>query len=77
MVTTLLSSYAWRVDLISSVSILDPLIHCVGMADYQHVIPIHADIAEQKKRKWMEADSLAGDFTCILFNFSIYSKFMV
>ncbi|KAL1218159.1 hypothetical protein V5N11_000767 [Cardamine amara subsp. amara] len=31
-----------------------------GMADYQHVIPIHADIARQKKRKWMEVESLAG-----------------
>ncbi|CAN8268220.1 unnamed protein product [Cochlearia groenlandica] len=34
--------------------------HFDGMADYQHVIPIHADIAQQKKRKWMEVDSLAG-----------------
>ncbi|CAA7023311.1 unnamed protein product [Microthlaspi erraticum] len=32
-----------------------------GMADYQHVIPIHADIAQQKKRKWMEMDSLTGN----------------
>ncbi|KAL1203278.1 hypothetical protein V5N11_031873 [Cardamine amara subsp. amara] len=32
-----------------------------GMADYQHVIPIHADIAQKKKRKWMEVDSLAGN----------------
>ncbi|CAA0404581.1 unnamed protein product [Arabidopsis thaliana] len=31
-----------------------------GMVDYQHVIPIHADIAQQKKRKWMEVKSLAG-----------------
>ncbi|CAL9231422.1 unnamed protein product [Arabidopsis halleri] len=31
-----------------------------GMADYQHVVPIHADIAQQKKRKWMEVKSLAG-----------------
>lgn len=30
------------------------------MADYQHVIPIHADIARQKKRKWMDVDPLAG-----------------
>jgi hypothetical protein len=30
------------------------------MVDYQHVIPIHADIAQQKKRKWMEVKSLAG-----------------
>ncbi|KAG7533492.1 Transcription factor IIIC subunit 5 HTH domain [Arabidopsis thaliana x Arabidopsis arenosa] len=30
------------------------------MADYQHVIPIHADIAQQKKRKWMDVDSLTG-----------------
>ncbi|ESQ45599.1 hypothetical protein EUTSA_v10010256mg [Eutrema salsugineum] len=35
--------------------------HFDGMADYQHVIPIHADIARQKKRKWMEMDSLAGN----------------
>ncbi|ESQ31986.1 hypothetical protein EUTSA_v10003925mg [Eutrema salsugineum] len=32
-----------------------------GMADYQHVIPIHATTAQQKKRKWMEVKSLAGD----------------
>ncbi|EOA19645.1 hypothetical protein CARUB_v10003057mg [Capsella rubella] len=32
-----------------------------GMADYQHVIPIHAGIAQQKKRKWMEVKSLAGN----------------
>ncbi|XP_010421273.1 PREDICTED: general transcription factor 3C polypeptide 5 isoform X2 [Camelina sativa] len=32
-----------------------------GMADYQHVIPIHADIAQQKKRKWMEVKPLAGN----------------
>ncbi|EOA23722.1 hypothetical protein CARUB_v10016933mg [Capsella rubella] len=35
--------------------------HFDGMADYQHVIPIHADIAQQKKRKWMEMDSLTGN----------------
>ncbi|KAF3498796.1 hypothetical protein DY000_02057323 [Brassica cretica] len=30
------------------------------MADYHYVIPIPADIAQQKKRKWMEVKSLAG-----------------
>ncbi|CAH8268002.1 unnamed protein product [Arabidopsis lyrata] len=35
--------------------------HFDGMADYQHVIPIHADIAQQKKRKWMDVDSLTGN----------------
>uniref|UniRef100_A0A1J3JL82 General transcription factor 3C polypeptide 5 n=1 Tax=Noccaea caerulescens TaxID=107243 RepID=A0A1J3JL82_NOCCA len=35
--------------------------HFDGMADYQHVIPIHADIARQKKRKWMDLDPLAGN----------------
>ncbi|AEE78539.1 Transcription factor IIIC, subunit 5 [Arabidopsis thaliana] len=34
--------------------------HFDGMADYQHVIPIHADIAQQKKRKWMDVDPLTG-----------------
>ncbi|XP_018472419.2 uncharacterized protein LOC108843668 isoform X1 [Raphanus sativus] len=33
--------------------------HFDGMADYQHVIPIHA--ARQKKRKWMDVDLLTGD----------------
>ncbi|XP_021889163.1 transcription factor tau subunit sfc1 isoform X2 [Carica papaya] len=27
-----------------------------GMADYQHVIPVHADIALRKKRSWIEMD---------------------
>ncbi|XP_010541506.1 PREDICTED: general transcription factor 3C polypeptide 5 isoform X2 [Tarenaya hassleriana] len=35
--------------------------HFDGMADYQHVIPIHADIAQKKKRKWMEMESLAAN----------------
>ncbi|KAG2259364.1 hypothetical protein Bca52824_078658 [Brassica carinata] len=30
------------------------------MADYHYVIPIPPDIAQQKKRKWMEVKSLAG-----------------
>lgn len=37
------------------------------MADYQHVIPIHADIARQKKRKWMDLDPLAGDSLAFIF----------
>ncbi|KAH0900102.1 hypothetical protein HID58_049670 [Brassica napus] len=32
-----------------------------GMVDYQHVIPIHADVAHQRKRKWMEVKPLAGN----------------
>uniref|UniRef100_M4EKT9 Transcription factor IIIC subunit 5 HTH domain-containing protein n=1 Tax=Brassica campestris TaxID=3711 RepID=M4EKT9_BRACM len=32
-----------------------------GMVDYQHVIPIHADVAQQRKRKWMEVKPLAGN----------------
>ncbi|KAF8097117.1 hypothetical protein N665_0294s0023 [Sinapis alba] len=32
-----------------------------GMVDYQHVIPIHADVAQQRKRKWMEVNPLAGN----------------
>ncbi|KAH0900095.1 LOW QUALITY PROTEIN: hypothetical protein HID58_049663, partial [Brassica napus] len=37
--------------------------HCihVGMVDYQHVIPIHADVAQQRKRKWMEVKPLTGN----------------
>ncbi|XP_027360162.1 general transcription factor 3C polypeptide 5-like isoform X2 [Abrus precatorius] len=27
-----------------------------GMADYQHVIPVHADIARRKKRNWSELE---------------------
>ncbi|KAL9328264.1 hypothetical protein ACSQ67_003267 [Phaseolus vulgaris] len=27
-----------------------------GMADYQHVIPIHADVARRKKRNWSELE---------------------
>ncbi|KAL0847542.1 hypothetical protein Bca101_020788 [Brassica carinata] len=32
-----------------------------GMADYQHVIPIHADVAQQRKRKCMVVNPLAGN----------------
>ncbi|KAG2302397.1 hypothetical protein Bca52824_031048 [Brassica carinata] len=32
-----------------------------GMVDYQHVIPIHANVAQQRKRKWMEVKPLAGN----------------
>lgn len=40
-----------------------------GMADYQHVIPVHADIALRKKRSWIEMDEpLAGE-TCIFQSF--------
>lgn len=46
-----------RNDLLSHI-----YIRYLGMADYQHVIPIHADIARQKKRKWMDVDPLAGGF---------------
>ncbi|XP_048604314.1 general transcription factor 3C polypeptide 5-like [Brassica napus] len=31
------------------------------MVDYQHVIPIHADVAQQRKRKWMEVKPLTGN----------------
>ncbi|KAF8093229.1 hypothetical protein N665_0387s0016 [Sinapis alba] len=44
-------------DIISRVS---DAFHFDGMADYQHVIPIHADIARQKKRKLMDVNPLAG-----------------
>lgn len=27
-----------------------------GMADYQHVIPVHADVARRKKRSWSEME---------------------
>ncbi|KAJ4839142.1 hypothetical protein Tsubulata_008306 [Turnera subulata] len=30
--------------------------HFQGMADYQHVIPVHAEKARRKKRKWAELD---------------------
>uniref|UniRef100_A0A803PXN4 General transcription factor 3C polypeptide 5 n=1 Tax=Cannabis sativa TaxID=3483 RepID=A0A803PXN4_CANSA len=29
--------------------------HFDGMADYQHVVAVHADVARTKKRKWIEA----------------------
>ncbi|RDX74396.1 General transcription factor 3C polypeptide 5 [Mucuna pruriens] len=32
-----------------------------GMADYQHVIPVHADIARRKKRNWSELEELHFD----------------
>ncbi|XP_047165634.1 general transcription factor 3C polypeptide 5-like [Vigna umbellata] len=36
-----------------------------GMADYQHVIPVHADVARRKKRNWSELEEPLfdkGDF---------------
>ncbi|CAN8265036.1 unnamed protein product [Cochlearia groenlandica] len=49
---------ALRADIVARVSES----YCFnGMDDYQHVIPIHADIAQKKKRKWMEVKSLAGN----------------
>ncbi|KAG2247792.1 hypothetical protein Bca52824_087420 [Brassica carinata] len=51
------ASPALCADIVASVS---DAFHFDGMADYQHVIPIHADIARQKKRKWMDVDPLAG-----------------
>ncbi|KAH1158149.1 hypothetical protein GLYMA_11G082800v4 [Glycine max] len=32
-----------------------------GMADYQHVIPVHADVARRKKRNWSELEELHFD----------------
>lgn len=29
---------------------------CEGMADYQHVVPVHADVARRKKRNWAEVE---------------------
>ncbi|CAN7072719.1 unnamed protein product [Brassica oleracea var. botrytis] len=51
------ASPALCADIVARVS---DAFHFDGMADYQHVIPIHADIARQKKRKWMDVDPLAG-----------------
>ncbi|MED6207955.1 hypothetical protein PIB30_040380 [Stylosanthes scabra] len=34
-----------------------PKAYCFnGMADYQHVIPVHADVARRKKRNWSEVE---------------------
>ncbi|GMY16885.1 general transcription factor 3C polypeptide 5-like [Fagus crenata] len=30
--------------------------HFEGMADYQHVVPVHADVARRKKRNWAEVE---------------------
>ncbi|KAG2311560.1 hypothetical protein Bca52824_023117 [Brassica carinata] len=52
------ASPALCADIVARVS---DAFHFDGMADYQHVIPIHADIARQKKRKWLDVDPMAGD----------------
>ncbi|XP_051149413.1 uncharacterized protein LOC127264081 [Andrographis paniculata] len=31
--------------------------HFDGMVDYQHVLPVHADVTRRKKRNWAEVDS--------------------
>ncbi|XP_015951552.1 uncharacterized protein LOC107476274 isoform X1 [Arachis duranensis] len=34
-----------------------PKAYCFnGMADYQHVVPVHADVARRKKRNWAEVE---------------------
>lgn len=41
-----------------------------GMSDYQHVIPVHADVARGKKRNWSELEEMHfGDylFRCFLY----------
>jgi len=65
----LLGSYASK-----SVSRFFPLLRCLGMADYQHVIPIHADIAQQKKRKWMDVDPLTGTRSTSDIDFLFFSN---
>lgn len=39
-----------------------------GMADYQHVVPVHADIARRKKRNWSELEEpLFGEYLVSMF----------
>ncbi|XP_020972409.1 general transcription factor 3C polypeptide 5-like isoform X3 [Arachis ipaensis] len=39
-----------------------PKAYCFnGMADYQHVVPVHADVARRKKRNWAEVEEPAFD----------------
>lgn len=40
-------------DIVSRVS---EAYHFNGMVDYQHVLPVHADVARRKKRKWAEVE---------------------
>ncbi|KAM7279591.1 hypothetical protein ACFE04_006725 [Oxalis oulophora] len=35
--------------------------HFDGMADYQHVVAVHADVARRKKRNWSEAEELLSE----------------
>lgn len=49
-----------------------------GMTDYQHVIPVHTDVARRKKRKWSEAEDTHGEYfvsTILLLCLSFLSVF--
>lgn len=37
------------------------LFKSVGMADYQHVVAVHGDVARRKKRGWAEQEAPLGD----------------
>ena len=38
-----------------------------GMVDYQHVLPVHADVARRKKRSWAEVEPHLGEALTSMF----------
>jgi len=48
-----------------------------GMADYQYVVPVHADVAKRKKRNWSEPEEThLGDFFIFFSMFEVCLKEM-
>ena len=39
-----------------------------GMVDYQHVLPVHADVARRKKRNWAEVEPHLGEALSSMFS---------
>lgn len=43
----------------------------VGMVDYQHVLPVHADVARRKEKRCSEAKGPFGNVVSFLRNYYI------